>query len=98
MVVKTFKHKGRQDFFERWTKAGIEAAHAPKLARLLARLNESSNPEDMYLPGWRLHALKGADLGGHSCVWVNGNWRMLSAFEGKHDLNVQSPTSWPDTA
>jgi hypothetical protein len=51
MVIKTFRHKGLQAFFERGTKAGVQAAHAPKLARLLARLNESSNPEGMNLPG-----------------------------------------------
>ena len=59
-----------------------QAAHAPKLARLLARLSEASCPEDMNLPGWRLHSLKGAELGGHFSVWVNGNWRMTFAFKG----------------
>ena len=81
-VIKTFRHKGLQAFFERGTKAGIQAAHAPKLARLLARLSDASCPEDMNLPGWRLHPLKGADLGGHFSVWVNGNWRMTFAFKG----------------
>lgn len=88
LVIKTFRHKGLQAFFERGTKAGIQAAHAPKLARLLARLNESSNPEGMNLPGWRLHALKGAELGGHYSVWVNGNWRMTFTFEGEDAILV----------
>jgi proteic killer suppression protein len=36
----------------------------------------------MNVPGWRLHPLKGRDLGGHWSVWVNGNWRMTFKFEG----------------
>ncbi len=87
-MIKSFRHKGLQAFFEKGSKAGIQAAHASKLARLLARLNESSCPDDMNLPGWRLHPLSGRDLGGHWSVWVNGNWRMTFAFEGVHAVLV----------
>lgn len=80
-MIKSFRHKGLQAFFESGSKAGIQAAHAPKLARQLARLNEAATPEDMNLPGWQLHPLKG-DLGGHYSVSVNGNWRMTFMFEG----------------
>ena len=85
-VITSFKHKWLQAFFERGSKAGIPAAHAPKLARQLARLNESTCPEDMNLPGWRLHPLVGRDLGGHFSVWVNGNWRLTFTFEGLNRL------------
>jgi toxin HigB-1 len=81
-MIKSFQHKGLQLFFERGSKAGIQAAHAPRLARMLMRLNESTNPLDMNLPGWGLHPLKGRDLEGHYSVWVNGNWRMTFKFEG----------------
>ena len=87
-MIKSFRHKGLQAFFERGTKAGIQAAHASKLARQLARLNESACPEDMNVPGWRLHPLSGRDLGGHYSVWVNGNWRMTFTFEGAHAVLV----------
>jgi len=80
-VIKTFRHKGLQAFFERGTKAGIQAAHAPKLARLLARLDAAQSAQDMNLPGWGMHPLSG-DHQGHWSVSVNGNWRMTFAFEG----------------
>ncbi|WP_310625167.1 type II toxin-antitoxin system RelE/ParE family toxin [Limnohabitans sp.] len=81
-MIKSFKHKGLEAFFDRGSKAGIQAAHAPKLARLLARLHEATKPQDMNLPGWRLHSLSGANLGGHYSVWVNGNWRITFTFDG----------------
>jgi len=81
-VIRSFRHKGLQAFFERGSMACIQAAHAPRLARQLARLNEANRPSDMNLPGWRLHPLGGGDMRGRWSVWVNGNWRMTFAFDG----------------
>lgn len=80
-MIKSFRHKGLQAFFERGTKAGIQAAHASKLSRQLARLDEAQKPQDMNVPGWGLHPLKG-DLADHWAVTVNGNWRMTFVFDG----------------
>ena len=60
----------------------IQATHAPRLAAMLRRLNETTNAQGMNLPGWGLHPLKGRELKGHFSVWVNGNWRMTFTFEG----------------
>ena len=79
-MIKAFRHKGLQAFFETGSKAGIQPAHAAKLARQLRQLNDASGPQDMNMPGWRLHALEG-EFAGHYSVWVNGNWRMTFKFE-----------------
>ena len=86
-MIKSFRHKGLQAFFERGSKAGIQAAHAPKLARQLARLDQAQQPQDMNLPGWGLHSLHG-NLAGHWSVSVKGNWRMTFTFEGVHAVLV----------
>ena len=80
-MIKSFRHRGIEVFFKKGSKAGIQPHHAAKLSRLLAHLDRSMLPEDMNIPGWRLHAL-GGDLEGHWSVWVNGNWRLTFAFEG----------------
>ncbi len=49
---------------------------------MLARLNDAQTPQDMNVPGWQLHPLKGKDLKGYFSVWVNGNWRMTFRFDG----------------
>lgn len=79
-MIKSFEHKGLQAFFETGNKAGIQPHHAPKLARLLARLHAAKVPEDMNVPGWRLHPLAG-NLAGHHSVFVNGNWRLTFRFD-----------------
>jgi toxin HigB-1 len=81
-MIKTFRHKGLKVFFEKGSMAGIQAAHAPRLAAMLRRLNETTNAQGMNLPGWGLHPLKGRDLKGHFSVWVSGNWRMTFTFDG----------------
>ncbi len=44
----------------------------------LAAIDTAKSIDDVDVPGFRLHALKGAQQGRWS-VWVNGNWR--STFE-----------------
>lgn len=80
-MIKTFKHKGLKRFFENGSKSGIQADHEAKLRRLLTRLENAAGAEDMNLPGYQLHILKG-DLSGHWSVSVSGNWRLTFTFEG----------------
>ena len=80
-MIKSFSHKGLKNFFETGSKKGIQPEHATKLERMLDRLDASTCPNDMNLPGYRLHQLKG-DLREMWSVTVNGNWRMTFYFEG----------------
>ena len=83
-MIRKFRHKGLQKFFETGSKAGIQPTHG----RLqLGRLEESTIPEDMDLPGWRFHRL-GADLEGQYAVIVNKNWRLTFSFENGHAVDV----------
>ena len=80
-MIKNFAHKGLAAFFKSGNKAGIQPAHAARLKRQLAQLDQSAAPSDMNLAGWKLHPLKG-ELAGHWAVWVSGNWRMTFKFDG----------------
>jgi proteic killer suppression protein len=71
-MIKNFRHKGMEQFYETGSTRGIQASHVPKLRRQLARLDAAAMPQDMNIPGWDLHPLKG-DLKGHWSVKVNGN-------------------------
>lgn len=79
-MIRSFRHKGVERFFKSGSRAGIQAAHAPRLARQLSALDAATRPEDMNRPGWDWHPLKGG-LSGHWSVSVNGNWRLTFAFE-----------------
>ncbi len=80
-MIKSFRHKGLERFFRSGSKAGVQAIHAAKLRRQLARLDAAIQPSDMNIPGWKLHPLQGK-LDHHWAIWVSGNWRITFAFEG----------------
>ena len=80
-MIRTFKLIGLAKFFETGSKAGIQSAHADRLRLILGRLNAVVTPEDMGLPGLRLHPLKGTRKGTWA-VWLSGNWRITFRFVG----------------
>jgi len=50
--MKSFAHKGLEDFFYEGTTKGIQAKHADKLRYRLDRLNNAEGIEDMDFPGY----------------------------------------------
>ncbi len=54
---------------------------------ILVRLNASAAPDDMDLPGFRLHPLRG-DRAGYRAVTVSANWRVVFRFEYGHAADV----------
>jgi proteic killer suppression protein len=79
-MIKSFRHKGLEDFFHTGTRKGVIADHSSRLARILDRLDASTAVKDMELPGFRLHELKGKEKDIWS-VWVSGNWRVTFYFK-----------------
>lgn len=82
-MIRSFKHKGLKQFFLNGTTKGIQPKHAERLRLILGRLHVSSQPQDMNLPGLRLHELTGKRAGTWS-VWVSGNWRVTFRFDGEN--------------
>ena len=79
-MIKSFKHKGLQIFFENGITAGIQAVHSNKLRMRLTALDTAVQLRDIDLPGFRLHSLKGKmkDL---LAIDVSKNWRLTFKFQ-----------------
>ena len=84
-MIQSFRHKGLRRFFESGSAAGVRPHHAKRLRMLLAALDTAKSIDDMDIPGFRLHPLKGEERGRRS-VWVNGNWRVTFEFKDGHAL------------
>jgi len=67
-MIRGFRHKGLKTFYSTGSKAGIQAKHADRVRLILARLDAARDPEDMNLPGLRLHRLSGSLKG----FWFEG--------------------------
>jgi len=58
----------------------VQASHAKRLRMQLAALDTAQAVEDMDIPGFRLHPLKGP-MRGRWSISVNGNWRITFEFQ-----------------
>ena len=79
-MVKSFRHKGLRKYCETGGVSGIQASHAKRLRMQLAALDTARTVEDMDIPDFRLHPLKG-QLQGRWAITVNGNWRLTFEFQ-----------------
>ncbi len=55
IMIKSFKHKGLEEFFYTGSKKGIKPDHAKRLSRILDRLNAAHKIKDINYPGSFLH-------------------------------------------
>ena len=86
-MIKAFRHKGLERFFAKSERKGIDAKQAERIRRILDRLEAATRPEDMNLPGYKFHGLKG-ERKGVFAVSVSGNLRITFRFEGGDAFEV----------
>lgn len=79
-MIIGFKHKGLKQFYERGTTKGIKAQHIGKVRDILTVLDNAAVIDDVDLPTFHLHELKGNRAGEWS-VTVRANWRITFIFE-----------------
>ena len=79
-MIKTIRHKGLAKLFDSGSTAGVQSNHAKRLRLQLAALDTAQVIDDMDIPGFGLHPLKGK-LKGRWSILVNGNWRLTFEFK-----------------
>ena len=82
-MIKSFRHKGLRRFYETGSTAGVQTAHAKKMRLELTALDTAATIEDMAIPGFQLHPLKGARKA-EWAISVSGNWRITFEFRDGH--------------
>lgn len=78
-MIKSFRHKGLRKLYETGNGAGIQASHKSRVRLQLSALDTAQSIEDMDIPGFRLHPLKGK-LKGRWSISVSGKWRITFEF------------------
>jgi proteic killer suppression protein len=82
-MIKSIRHKGLARFYASGNTSGIQTTHANRLRLQLAALDTARVIEDLNIPGFALHPLKG-NLKGRWSIRVNGNWRLTFEFKNGH--------------
>lgn len=78
-MIKRFRHRGLEQFYRTGSVRGIQPAHAERIGRMLVFLDRAAVPDDLDIPGWGLHPLKGR-MKGYWALTVSGNWRLVFRF------------------
>ena len=86
-MISSIRHKGLKRLYEDDDPRGVQTQHVVKLRDILARLDAATTVDDMNLPSFRLHPLRG-DLKGLWAVTVQSNWRVVFRFEDGDALDV----------
>ena len=79
-MIKSFKHKGLEKFYRTGSLQGIQAIHSKRLSFILNYLDEAEKIDDIDIPSFKLHKLKG-DMKNLWSVSVQANWRVTFEFE-----------------
>ena len=86
-VICGFFVQGLKNLYATGNQKGVNPEHIKRLRIILSRLDASKGPEDMDLPGLRLHPLKG-ERQNFWAVDVSGNWRVFFRFENGNAVDV----------
>jgi len=87
-----FKHKGLENLYHLRKDKRIAPALHKRALRILDTLGDAKTPEDMNVPGLRLHRYVGIRQHTYS-VDVNGPWRITFMWsdDGPIEINLEQP-------
>jgi proteic killer suppression protein len=86
-VIRTFRSKALADLWSKGRAAKIDARMHRRILVRLDRLNVANVPDEMNLPGFDFHPLRGFVPMRYS-VHVNGPWCITFEFEAGDALRV----------
>jgi toxin HigB-1 len=87
LYPRRIKHKGLRLLYEDDETRRLPPASVPKLQRILAALNMISSPDELDMPGYGFHELKGNRKGTYSLL-VTRNWRVTFEWDSEGPYNV----------
>ena len=86
-MIRTFRNRALADLWSKGRTAGIDARLHKRILIRLDRLDAASAPEQMNLPGFDFHALRGFAPTRYT-VHVNGPWCITFEFAAGDALRV----------
>ena len=86
-MILGFRHRGLKQLFENDDHRKITPHHKDKISRILARLDEATQPQAMNLPGYRLYPLKGG--GAETWYRLQATYEMAQALKRADRIKVK---------
>lgn len=86
-LIASFRHRALKRFWERNDASKLPADRISRITMILDRLDASTGPEQMNLPGFGFHRLSG-DQAGRYAVSVSANWRITFGWDQQDAVQV----------
>jgi toxin HigB-1 len=86
-MIGSFRSRALRRFAESGDGSRLSVPNADRVRRILQALNAARRPQDMDIPGYRFHALKG-NLKGRYAIWASGNGRITFAWHNTDAIDV----------
>ena len=86
-MIRSFRSKSLKRFAASGDAPKLAVQNAGRVGRILRALLDAQNPEQLNLPGFKFHALRGAEKGRYS-VWVTGNYRITFGWDEEEAIDV----------
>jgi len=85
-MIQSFRSKALRLLFEHDDAAKLPVPNADRVHRQLNALDAATAPEQMAIPSWRIHPLKGKPK--RYAVDASGNYRMTFGFREQDAIEV----------
>ncbi|MDX8439984.1 type II toxin-antitoxin system RelE/ParE family toxin [Mesorhizobium australafricanum] len=86
-MIKSFKNKALADLFETGKTGKIDVKMRRRILARLDTLNEAVGLDDLKMPGYDFHALRGFNPTRYT-IHVNGPWCITFEFDGRDAFRV----------
>jgi proteic killer suppression protein len=86
-MIRSFRSKALRRFAETGDASKLSVPNVDRVRRILRALNEAKSPEQMNIPGYRFHPLKGRDKGRYA-LDASGNWRITFGWSDKDATDI----------
>lgn len=86
-MIRSFRSKALRRLVGQGDGSKLSVSNVRRVETILARLDAAMVPEDLNLPGYRFHGLKGKDKGRYA-VDASGNWRITFGWDGRNAIDV----------
>jgi proteic killer suppression protein len=86
-MIQTFKSKALENLFKEGNAKGIPKEFEKKTRVRLEVIDTATIIDEINIPGYRLHELKG-DRQGTWSIKVSGNWRITFTFNDNNAYDI----------
>lgn len=85
-MIVSFRSRALAAFWNKNDAARIRPDHVPRLRVRLEALHLAQRPEDLHLPGFNFHRLRGRPV--RYSVHISGPWCVTFAWDGADTVRV----------